>query len=327
MKVAVLAGGRSSEHEVSLASADSVRRGLVDAGHDVLDVRISKEGLWAHKGNELQLQPATGLLGADVAFPVLHGPYGEDGVVQGTLDVLDVPYVGSNVSASALCMDKLDFKDVMARAGIPQVEYVRVSEAHWKDERDRMVGLVGKLGLPVFVKPARLGSSVGISKVKSAEELMAALNSALEYDSVAIIEAMSQGKEVECSILGTVDPVASEPGEIVIDAEWYDYEAKYTPGGMELKVPADISENAKEAVQRIAKDAFHRAGCSGISRVDFFVEGEQVLINEINTMPGFTETSVYPKLLEASGISFKEVLERLLQDALRRHKFQHRFKH
>jgi D-alanine-D-alanine ligase len=300
---------------VSLTSGAAVRAGLDDAGHEVLDVRLRRDGAWEHEGEELSLQPAAGLLGADVAWPVLHGPFGEDGTVQGLLELLDVPYVGAGVLASALCMDKIVFKDVMAAAGVPQVGYVAVR----REDRDARRGEVLALGLPVFVKPARLGSSVGIGKVSSEAELDPALDTAFEHDELVIVEAFSGGLEVECSVLGDGEPEASLPGEIVLtSADWYDYEAKYTPGGMELVVPARIPDGVAGDVRRLAVETFLRVGCSGLARVDFFVEGERVLVNELNTMPGFTPTSVYPKLWAATGLGFPELCDRLVALALER---------
>jgi D-alanine-D-alanine ligase len=312
VRVALLAGGRSSEHEVSLSSAASVRDGLEAAGHEVLWVELGLDGAWRHDESELRLSPGRGLLGADVAFPVLHGPYGEDGTVQGLLELLDVPYVGSGVLASALCMDKVVFKDVMAQAGLPQVRYAGVDDGRWREAREEVLAEVAALGLPVFVKPARLGSSVGIAKVSDAAELPGALDAAFAHDPRAIVEAMSTGVEVECSVLGhTTAPETSAPGEIVIEADWYDYEAKYTPGGMELVVPARIGTAARDRVRALASEAFRLAGCSGLARADFFVEGEDVLLNELNTMPGFTRTSVYGKLWDASGLSYPQLVDRL----------------
>jgi D-alanine-D-alanine ligase len=327
VKVAVLAGGRSSEHEVSLASSAAVAGGLGRAGHEVLLVEIARDGRWSHDGAPVVVEPGGGLLGADVAFPVLHGPYGEDGVVQGLLETLDIPYVGAGVLASAVCMDKLVFKDLMAQAGIPQVAYAGVVDADWKADRDGVLARLATLGLPVFVKPAALGSSVGIVKVKDAGELPAALDSALAHDPRAIVEAMSHGLEIECSVLGNTEPVASTPGEIVIESEWYDYEAKYTPGGMELIVPARISEELREQVRALAVRTFLLAGCRGLARVDFFVEGTDVLVNELNTMPGFTETSVYGKLFEASGLPYAELLDRLVALAIERYDTEQAYGH
>ena len=319
MRVAVLGGGRSSEHEISLASAAAVGAGLRRGGHDVVAVEIDRDGVWRSDGEAISLTPARGLLAADVAFPVLHGPYGEDGVVQGLLECLDVPYVGAGVLASALCMDKVVFKELMARAGVPQVRYAAVTDARWRAEPEAVLSELAELGLPVFVKPVALGSSVGIVKVKRTEDLPQALASALEHDPRAIVEAMADGLEVECSVIGNADPVASEPGEISLDTEWYDYEAKYTPGAMELVLPARVSDVTRTRVRELAVATFLAAGCSGLARVDFFADGEEVLVNELNTMPGFTETSVFGKLFAASGVPYEELLERLVALAVERH--------
>lgn len=310
MKVAVLAGGRSSEHDVSLDSAAAVRGGLAEAGHDILDVQLHRDGTWWHDGEELTLRAGRGLLEADVVFPVLHGPFGEDGTVQGLLELLDVPYAGSGVLASAGCMDKLVFKDLMAQAGLDQVGYAGAFAAS-PGTVD-----VGHLGLPCWVKPARLGSSVGIVKVKAAAELDAALEEAFAHDGRVIVEASAPdgALEVECSVLGPTDaPEVSVAGEIVIQGEWYDYAAKYTPGGMELVVPARITATAAARVKTLAAQAFTAAGCSGLARADFFVAGETVLLNELNTMPGQTRTSVYGKLWAASGLPYPDLLTRLCE--------------
>jgi D-alanine-D-alanine ligase len=217
-------------------------------------------------------------------------------------------------------MDKVLFKDLMARAGLPQVEYAAVREG------DPLEPLA-QLGLPVFVKPARLGSSVGISKVSEAGELPAALSAAFAHDPLAIVEAMALSREVECSVMGNGDPVASEPGEIVIDADWYDYEAKYTPGGMELRVPAPPEAHVRERVRALALEAFRAVGCAGLARVDFFVEADgHVLLNELNTMPGFTETSVFAKLFGASGVAYPELVDRLVTLAVERHEAERRYR-
>jgi D-alanine-D-alanine ligase len=317
VRVAVLGGGRSDEREVSLRSADAVAAGLERAGHEPVRVAIDRAGRWTCAGEPVTLEPAGGLLGCEVAFPALHGPYGEDGVVQGVLEVLDVPYCGAGVAASALCVDKVRFKDAMAVAGVPQVAYAAMREG------DDPAGLA-LLGLPVFVKPARLGSSVGISKVERAEELPAALAAAFEHDSVAIVEAMSHGMEVECAVTGNGVPEASIVGEIEIDADWYDYEAKYAEGGMRLIAPARLPDAVAERVRALALDVYRRVDCAGMARCDFFVEdpgGEgRVLVNELNTIPGFTATSVFPKLWEASGVAYPDLLDRLLQLALERHR-------
>jgi D-alanine-D-alanine ligase len=322
-RVAVLGGGRSSEHEVSLASAASVRAGLERAGHEAVAVEVGRDGVWRCDGEELALVPGRGLLGADVVFPVLHGPFGEDGTVQGLLECLDVPYVGSGVLASAVCLDKVVAKELLARAALPQVDYRAVRHAAYAADPDGTLTALAPLGLPVFVKPARLGSSVGIARVASADELPGALEPAFAHDPLVIVEAMARGLEVECAVLGNEEPLASEPGEIVLtgdaDGGWYDYEAKYTAGGMELVVPARISATARERVRELALAAFAQLGCAGLARADFFVDGETVLVNELNTMPGFTETSVYGKLWAASGTPYEAVLDRLVSLALERH--------
>jgi D-alanine-D-alanine ligase len=330
LDVAVLGGGRSSEHEVSLASAASVRTGLSEAGHRPFAIEIGRDGVWRRDGREVDLRPGRGLAGADVVFPVLHGPFGEDGTLQGLLECLDVPYVGAGVLASALCMDKVAFKDVMANAGYPQVDYRSVRIEHFRNDRAAVERDLAGLGLPVFVKPARLGSSVGIARVRSAAELGHALQLAFDHDSVAIVEAAATGLEVECSVIGNGEPIASEPGQILLAAGedgWYDYEAKYTPGGMELIVPARVAPPVRERVRELALAAFTKAGCSGLARVDFFVNGETVLLNELNTMPGFTQTSVFGSLFAASGIPYSELLDRLLALALERHAAERALRH
>jgi len=325
MRVAVLGGGRSSEHEVSLASAAAVRDGLLAGGHEALAVEIDRDGRWLLDGRELSLTAAGGLLGADVVFPALHGPYGEDGTVQGLLECLDVPYVGSGVASAALCMDKVRFKALMGAAGLPQVDHRAVHDPRWRTQREAILDELAPLGLPVFVKPARLGSSVGISKVCTAGELASALDSALAHDSLAIVEAASNGLEVECSLLGDQLPRISPPGEIVVHSEFYDYAAKYGEGGMTLVVPARIGEQSAAELARIASEAFVRAGCSGLARADFFVEDGRVLLNELNTMPGFTSTSVYAKLWEAGGVAYPVLIEELCSLAIARHARERRY--
>jgi D-alanine-D-alanine ligase len=330
LKVAALAGGRSSEHDVSLSSGAAVRDGLLAAGHEVVSVQIGRDGAWRRdgEGERLALTPGAGLLDADVVFPVLHGRFGEDGTVQGLLEMLGVAYVGSGVAASALCMDKVLFKELMAAAGdVPQVGYVDVQEQRFAGTgRQELLEQVMRLGLPVFVKPSHLGSSVGIVRVATEDELLGALESAFTYDARVIVEAAASGIEVECGVLGRLTAErtdgavaqASLPGEIAFEGDFYDFEAKYEPGGMELLVPARISDAAAAQVRELALEAFARAGCDGLARVDFFVDGDDVLLNELNTMPGFTPTSVYAKLLEASGVAYPEVVDRLCRLALER---------
>jgi D-alanine-D-alanine ligase len=323
LTVAVLAGGRSSEHDVSLASATAVRDGLRAEGHEVVWVEIDRDGTWRLHGEPLSVTPGGGLAGADVVFPVLHGAYGEDGTVQGMLETLDVAYVGAGVAASAVCMDKVLFKELMSTTGVPQVDYRGVRAQRWRTAPSEVLHELEALGLPVFVKPAHMGSSVGIVRVGDPAALSAALEQAFAYDALVIVEAMATGQEVECGVLATHPPqpaLASEPGEIVLGGgEWYDFQAKYAEGGMELVVPARISPAARERVRELALQTFTHAGCEGLARVDFFVDGEEVKVNELNTMPGFTPTSVYAKLMEASGIGYPELVDRLCRLGIEGH--------
>ncbi len=313
MKVVVLSGGTSSEHDVSLRSGASVAQGLRDAGHEVLELLIERDGRWLHEGEEVALRAGRGLLGADVAFPILHGPGGEDGSVQGALEVLDIAYAGSDVPSSANCLDKLIFKSILAQAQIPQVDFGDASDGAWRENAER-------LGLPLWVKPARLGSSVGITKVTDFADLGVAVEGALRHDPRVIVEAQASGIEVECSVLGNEDAIASVPGEIDAHADWYDFEAKYEEGGMELIVPPRISGSAQKRVQELALEVFHLLGCSGLARCDFFVDGEDVFVNELNTLPGFTDTSVYGKLLAASGVPYPDLCDRLVKLGAERYK-------
>ncbi|MGO9885293.1 MAG: D-alanine--D-alanine ligase family protein [Solirubrobacteraceae bacterium] len=319
--VAVLAGGRSSEHEVSLASGASVADGLREAGYEVSMIDVGRDGVWRHRDEPVALVPGGGLPGHDVVFPVLHGPFGEDGTVQGLLECLDVPYVGAGVLASAICMHKVVFKQLMSQAGIPQVRYRALTQAEHELAPDEVRRAIAPLGLPVFVKPARLGSSVGIARVDAERDLDSALANAFDHDPVAIVEAAAVGRELECSVIGNDDPIASDPGEILLGAgesRWYDYEAKYSPGQMRLDVPARVPQAVTERVRELAVQAFVVSGCSGLARVDFFVVDDTVLLNELNTMPGFTQTSVFGTLFEASGIRYPELLDRLVGLALER---------
>ena len=313
MRVAVLRGGRSSEHDVSLRSGESVANGLREAGHDAVEVLIERDGRWLCDGEPVALTPSEGLLGAEAVFPALHGPGGEDGSVQGLLEVLDVPYVGSDVESSALCMDKILFKRLLDDFEVPQVDFCEAGEEGWQER-------VAAFGQPVWVKPARLGSSVGIAPAGAPPEVERAVRDARRHDPKVIVEAPAAGKEVECSVLGNSEPLVSVPGEIVTKgSDWYDFEAKYNEGGMELHVPARISETAAERVRELARRVFTLCGCSGLARCDFFVDGEKVLVNELNTIPGFTETSVYGKLLQADGIAYPELCDRLVKLAIERY--------
>jgi D-alanine-D-alanine ligase len=313
VRVAVLFGGRSSEHDVSLRSGAAVADGLREAGHEVVGVLIDRDGRWTSEGEPVTLAPGDGLLGADAAFPVLHGPFGEDGTVQGLLECLDVAYVGCDVLASALCMDKLTLKRLLVVHGVPQVDFVQAGEEGWRDRAAAM-------GLPLWVKPSRLGSSVGISKVTSPERgLDEAVGRAARHDPRVIVEASAEGAEVECSVMGNDEPETSLPGQIVAHADWYDYEAKYSDGGMELLVPAPLEEATLARVRELAAEVFRLAGCSGFARCDFFVVDGEVLVNEINTIPGFTDTSVFAKLFEESGVPYPRLCDRLVELALERH--------
>jgi D-alanine-D-alanine ligase len=314
MRVAVLSGGRSSEHDVSLNSGASVAAGLREGGHEVIPVLIERDGRWLVDGSEVELRAAGGLVDADVAFPVLHGPFGEDGTVQGMLECLDLPYVGPGVLAASLAIDKLVFKRLLGFHGIPQVEFCEAGADRWREQASAM-------GLPLWVKPARLGSSVGISKVTNPQRgLEEAVELAARHDPRVIVEADGRGREVECSVLGNAEPIVSPPGEIVAHADWYDYEAKYSDGGMELVVPARIGKEQIERVRELAARVFRAIGGSGLARCDFFVrEDGDVLVNEINTIPGFTSTSVFAKLFEADGIPYPELCDRLVRLALERY--------
>jgi D-alanine-D-alanine ligase len=314
MRVAVISGGRSSEHDVSLRSGEAVARGLEEGGHEALRVSVAREGGWFCDGEQLALRPGTGLLEADVAFPALHGPFGEDGSAQGLLEWLDLPYVGSDVLSSAICMDKLTLKRLFADGGIPQVDFVAVGAPGWRER-------CAALGLPLWVKPSRLGSSVGITRVADLADLEEAVELALRHDPRVIVEASAAGREVECSLLGNELVEASPVGEILAHGDWYDYETKYREGGMELRVPAEIPAAQLERLRELAVEAFRLGGCSGLARCDFFVEEDgTVLVNEINTMPGFTETSVYAKLWEAAGLSYPDLCGQLLALAVERHR-------
>jgi D-alanine-D-alanine ligase len=321
MLVAVLSGGRSSEHEVSLNSGASVAEGLRTAGHEVIGVLLERDGRWTCDGEEIELRAGGGLLDAEVAFPVLHGPFGEDGSVQGLLECLDVPYTGPGVLAAAVAIDKLILKRVLAFHDIPQVAFCEVGEDGWR-------GQVATMGLPLWVKPARLGSSVGISKVTSPERgLDEAVELARRHDPRVIVEAHGGGKEVECSVIGNEVPQTSPPGEIVAHADWYDYEAKYSEGGMDLIVPARITAAETARVRELAAQVFRAIDGSGLARCDFFVRDDgEVLVNELNTIPGFTSTSVFAKLFEAGGVPYPELCDRLVKLALERYEAQRAYR-
>jgi D-alanine-D-alanine ligase len=335
VRVAVLAGGRSSEHEISLASARSVVAALDPERYEVAEIAIGRDGRWALEAGgpkaletpaeesvaeTLPVPANSGTLETietiDVVLPILHGPFGEDGTVQGLLELADVPYVGAGVAASALAMDKDLFKKVMRDSGIPVAAHhaIRLGDA-----------IENPFGYPVFVKPARLGSSVGITKVHDEEELEPAVELAFRHDEKVLVEEFVVGTEVEVGVLGNrvPPPVASLPGQIdTLEHEWYDYASKYDEGGMELIVPPpDLPQETIELVQRRAVESFIASECEGLARVDFFVRDSdgEVVLNELNTMPGFTATSVWARLFEASGLSYADALDRLIELALERH--------
>ena len=327
-RVAVILGGRSSENPVSIASARSVVEALEAGGAEVVAVEIDRGGRWQlqagrralEAGSEapgtaverLPSQSVAAALGeVDVVFPVLHGPFGEDGTVQGLLELAGVPYVGAGVLASALCMDKDVFKSVMRDHDIPVTRNITLRLG---DEPRN------PFGYPCFVKPARLGSSIGITKAHDDGELRRGVSLAFAHDEKVLVEELVNGIEVEVGVLGNLTPVASVPGEIVVTRnEWYDYEAKYDEGEMDLRVPAAITDEQSERVQELAVRAFVAADCEGMARADCFVRDDGVvLVNELNTIPGFTPTSVYAQLFAASGIPYGELLERLADLAVER---------
>ena len=332
VRVAVIAGGRSSEHEISVASARSVIEALDPDRYDVETIEIHRDGRWElGSGERRELgaakpvaetlpvptgSPPETLGQVDVVLPILHGPFGEDGTVQGLLELAGVPYVGAGVTASALCMDKDLFKAVCRDKGIPVTRSVTVRNGDRPEN---------PYGYPVFVKPARLGSSVGITKVREEGELQDAVDLARRHDEKVLIEEFVSGVEVECGVLGNKEPIASVPGEIEAHGfsgvDWYDYSAKYDEGGMDLIIPPRVPAEAAERVQQLSVEAFVASDCEGMARADCFVRDDdgEVLVNELNTIPGFTATSVYAKLFEASGIPYPELLDRLIELALERH--------
>jgi D-alanine-D-alanine ligase len=329
-RIAVILGGRSSENPISIASAASVIEALEQDGNDVVSVQIDRSGGWTLGPGRLTLEPRPGaesgaalperlpgrevastLSDVDVVFPVLHGPFGEDGTVQGLLELANVPYVGAGVLGSALCMDKDVFKAVLRDRGVPVTENITLRLG---DEARN------PFDYPVFVKPARLGSSVGITKAHDDDELRRGVALAFEHDEKVLVERFVSGVEVEVGVLGNQRPIASLPGEIVVTHnEWYDYEAKYDEGEMDLIVPARLTDEQLERAQELAVRAFVATECEGMARADMFVRDDgEVLVNELNTIPGFTATSVYARLFEASGIGYGELLQRLADLAVER---------
>jgi D-alanine-D-alanine ligase len=357
LRVGLIFGGRSGEHEVSLVSAKGVMNAIDNDKYEVVPIGITKEGRWLASGDPhkalrsgvaaescpaaLLAEPSQkGLMRLeeqdrdqgiravresrlDVVFPILHGPFGEDGTVQGLLELADIPYVGAGVMASAVGMDKCIFKAVMRAHGLPVVRDMLVKRRAWETEAEGTLARIeSEIRYPCFVKPANLGSSVGISKARNRSELRLALDSAARYDRKLIVEVAVDGaREIEVSVLGNDDPIASVPGEIVPCNEFYDYAAKYVDDRSELLIPAPIPDQTAEQVRQMAVDAYLAIDCAGLARADFLMETgtAKVYINEVNTLPGFTPISMYPKLWEASGISYTDLIDRLIQLALERH--------
>jgi D-alanine-D-alanine ligase len=356
IRVGLVFGGRSGEHEVSLSSAQGIMKAIDAEKYEVVPIGITKEGQWIASGDPMKAlttgnakdsrraallaEPsARGLISLeerasvkalqavtlsqlDVVFPILHGPFGEDGTVQGLLELAGLPYVGAGVTASSVGMDKAIFKDVMQAHGLPIVRHILVKRREWESHPDRTVDRIeSEVGYGCFVKPANLGSSVGISKASNRPELRKALSCAARYDRKIVVEVAVDARELEVSVLGNDEPMASIPGEIIPCNEFYDYAAKYIDGRSELLIPAPIPDETAGFVREMAVDAYRAIDCAGMARVDFLLDRDtnQVFLNELNTLPGFTPISMYPKLWEASGISYTELIDRLIQLALERH--------
>jgi D-alanine-D-alanine ligase len=355
LKVGVIFGGQSGEHEVSLVSAQGIMKAMDKERYEIIPIGITKEGRWLTSGEPMKLLQSggpgvsaqvaeaepetrelvprsrrdlvpgtreTGFPQVDVVFPVLHGPYGEDGTVQGLLELADIPYVGAGVLGSALGMDKIAMKGVFKSYGLPVVEHVAFKRKDWEQDPEAVMELIEKeLGYPCFVKPANLGSSVGISKVHQRSELAPALALAARYDRRVLAERAVNAREIEVSVLGNDEPIASLPGEIIPSREFYDYIAKYVDDRSELIIPADLPPELTRRIQELAVAAFLAVDCAGMARVDFFLDKDtgELYVGELNTIPGFTPISMYPKLWEASGISYSELIDRLIELALERH--------
>lgn len=352
LRVAVVFGGHSSEHGISCVSAGNVLAALDRQRYEVIPVGIAQDGSWCLAPDDptmyqivngnvpsmpaggtpvvLAPDPTVGglrlddgtVIAVDVVFPVLHGAGGEDGSIQGVCELAQLAFVGSGMAASAVCMDKLRTKAAAIAAGIPVGPYVGITDRQWVEQRDEVLGQIAQLGMPVFVKPARAGSSVGITKVHDADELPTAIEEARTHDLRVIVEAGVVAREVECAVLATARGLEVSPcAEIRVlgDHEFYDFEAKYLDGSAAITVPADIDEASAERVRQVALDTFVAMGCEGMARVDVFLADDgQVLLNEPNTIPGFTPTSMYPALWQAAGLSYAELLDTLIDDALRR---------
>jgi D-alanine-D-alanine ligase len=346
-RLAILYGGRSAEHQVSVVSARSVMEALDPDRFEVVPIAITREGAWLlpdrspleltaadgalpeveAAGKEVAVRPERGLPEAgsgpvDVVFPILHGPFGEDGTVQGLFELADLPYVGSGVLASALAMDKAMAKVVLAAAGLPQAPYLVVPERDWRADPGRVAATVaGRLAYPVFTKPARLGSSIGITKVKTPDALATGLAAAFARDTKALVEQGVTARELECGVLGNDAPEASVVGEVVPGHEFYDYEAKYLDESLKLEIPAPVPDAVRSQVRELSLRAFQALDCEGFARVDFFYEEAtgRVLVNEVNTIPGFTPKSMFPLLWAASGLAYPDLVARLVDLAVERH--------
>jgi D-alanine-D-alanine ligase len=314
LRVAVVYGGRTGEHEVSLRSAESIMAAMDPARYQIERILITKEGRWQPRA----ITPEPGANpGIDVVFPVLHGTFGEDGTVQGLLELADLAYVGAGVLASAVSMDKEVMKRLMTERGLPVAGYITVRRGRFRHE-----DVCGKFPFPVFVKPANLGSSVGISKAKTCEELIAALDFAGQFDRKIVVERGINGREFECSVLGNEDPIAAVPCEILPSREFYDYEDKYLLNKAGTVVPADLDPRKTEEIRRLAVECYQAVDCEGMARVDFLMESStgKIFINEINTIPGFTSISMYPKMWEAAGLAYPKLIDRLIELAVERHR-------
>lgn len=355
LRVGIIFGGRSGEHEVSVTSAASIFKHIDRDKYEPVPIRIEKNGTWSFPNQpptatsaaeviqqaraagdaagraglpsgalakEGTTDPSLAALQLDVVFPILHGPYGEDGTVQGLLELANIAYVGPGVLASAAGMDKAVMKVLFASRGLPVCDWHGFVRAEWDRNRAAVMKKIEKLGLPVFVKPANLGSSVGISKVKSPAELLRAIELALQFDRKVVVEsAVPNAREIECAVLGNDDPDTSLPGEIIPSREFYDYEAKYLDEGSKSVIPADLPAAIVTEVRRLSVEAFRAIDAAGLARVDFLMARDTgaIYLNEINTMPGFTTISMYAKMWEASGVGYTELVDRLIQLALERH--------
>jgi D-alanine-D-alanine ligase len=320
VNVAVLYGGRSGEHEVSLRSAESIIKALDPERYEVRGFFISKEGRWDPR----PILPEPGANpGIDVVFPVLHGTFGEDGTMQGLLELADLPYVGPGVLGSSASMDKEVTKRLCVQSGLPVVEFAVVHGGVYDAAQ-----LESRFGYPMFVKPANLGSSVGISKAKDRAGLDAAIADAAQYDTKVIVERTIVGQEIECAVLGNDDPQASTPCEVLPFKDFYDYEDKYILDKTEFRLPAGVPPERTQEIRRLAVACFHAMGCQGMSRVDFLIENStgKIFINEINTIPGFTSISMYPKMWDHDGLSYPKLLDRLIELALERHAARRKLK-